>query len=288
MGVSRWRSPLALWAEKTGKLTPNPLENAEAKEIGLELEEYVCRKFERRTGKKVRREPRELVHPRYPFLKAHLDRIVLNEESVLEAKTASAWLMKVWEGHLIPIDYTLQVNWQLGLSGRKLGYIAVLIGGQKFLYKELPFDQALFNEQVEKAVTFWNSFVQTGIAPMAIAQDQDLLFQLFPESGSAALILEDDEAKRMDFLIAAREVHRLAIEVEQEKLDEVEVRIKQAIGDAAGLLTQKYRVSWITQQCRRLDTNKIKADGLYDKYALASMSRVFRVKPIGEGNGRES
>ena len=51
MGLSRWKSPLAVWAEKTNKLPDDPLKQSEIMEIGLELEEYVAQKFEKRTGK---------------------------------------------------------------------------------------------------------------------------------------------------------------------------------------------------------------------------------------------
>jgi len=40
MGLSRWKTPLSLWAEKTGQLS-NELSNFEAAEIGTELEDYV-------------------------------------------------------------------------------------------------------------------------------------------------------------------------------------------------------------------------------------------------------
>ena len=53
MGLSRWKTPLSLWAEKTGRVQ-NGLSNFEAAEIGTELEEYVSRKFEKKTGIKLK------------------------------------------------------------------------------------------------------------------------------------------------------------------------------------------------------------------------------------------
>ena len=42
MGLSRWGTPLSLWAEKTGKIPPKDLSNVEAVELGNDLEDFVA------------------------------------------------------------------------------------------------------------------------------------------------------------------------------------------------------------------------------------------------------
>jgi len=144
MGMSRWVTPLQLWSEKTGKIEPKDLSDNEAVEMGTELEETVARIFTKRTGKKVRRAPKNYTHPDNDFIRCQVDRLVEGTDELLECKTASAWKEKEWEGEEIPAEYILQVQWQLGITGRKVGHIAVLIGGQKFLYKA-SFFQAHFH-----------------------------------------------------------------------------------------------------------------------------------------------
>ena len=146
MGMSRWKTPLQLWAEKTGKVEQPDLSNVEAVEMGSELEETVARMFTKRTGKKVRRAPKDYTYKHsskgggvdidaeFSFIRCQVDRLVEGTDELLECKTASAWKEKEWEDEEIPAEYILQVNWQLGITGRSIGHIAVLIGGQKLVY----------------------------------------------------------------------------------------------------------------------------------------------------------
>ena len=139
MGMSPYETPLSLWAKKTNKIQAE-LSHFEAAEIGTELEEYVARKFTRKTGIKLRVDNRTFRHPKHPYMVGHIDRWVVGEDALFEAKTCSAWLEKHWQGEDIPPHYVLQVIWYLGLVGKKVGHIAVLIGGQKFVYKQIEFD----------------------------------------------------------------------------------------------------------------------------------------------------
>src|SRR3990167_5448706 len=154
-GLSKWKSPLQLWAEKTGKIEPKDLSDNEAVELGVELDDFCAKKFERKTGMKVRRSPKVYKHKDYDFFKCQVDRLIESTDMLLEVKTTSAWMVKDWEGEEIPLDYILQVQWQLGITGRKVGYICVLIGGQKFRYKQIAFDQELFNNLISQALIFW-------------------------------------------------------------------------------------------------------------------------------------
>lgn len=52
-GVSRWKSPVAVWLDKTGQVEPE--EAGEAAYWGTMLEDIVAREFAARTGFKVRR-----------------------------------------------------------------------------------------------------------------------------------------------------------------------------------------------------------------------------------------
>ncbi len=146
MGVSRWCTPLQLWAEKTGEVEPEDISEKEHVHFGHVLEDVVAKEFEQRTEKKVRRSPQIYQDNTLPYMRCQVDRLVTGTDELLEAKTCSAWGAKDWEGEEIPIEYILQVSWQLMITGRKVGYIAVLIGGQKFVWKEIKADYKLFGD----------------------------------------------------------------------------------------------------------------------------------------------
>lgn len=246
MGLSRWKTPLSVWAEKTGKVNTD-LSNFEAAEIGAELEEYVSRKFEKKTGIKLRRDSRDFTHPEFNYMVGHIDRLVLDGESIFEAKTCSAWKEKEWSGEEVPQEYVLQVMWYMGLAKRQRGYIAVLIGGQKFVWKEISFDASLFEKMVSAVKSFWEEFVVLDVMPMACAQDDEVLGDLYPnEVPEKTLTLSGQNAERVNEWFEERAG---AIEVikEAEKADaECKAKIKQLLGDCEILETDQYRATWKT------------------------------------------
>ena len=92
MGLSRWGTPLSLWAEKTGKIPPKDLSNVEAVELGNDLEDFVANKFSQKTGKAVRRSPKVYQHPLYPYMVSHIDRLITGSDELLECKTCSFFI----------------------------------------------------------------------------------------------------------------------------------------------------------------------------------------------------
>lgn len=245
MGLSRWQTPLSVWAEKTGRVQRDLLGNFEAAEIGKELEEYVSRKFEKKTGIKLRRDSRDFKHPKCEYMVGHIDRLVLDGESIFEAKTCTAWKEKEWAGEEIPQEYIVQVMWYMGLAKRQRGYIAVLIGGQKFLWKEIQFDQILFDKMFESVKSFWEEFIIPDVMPMACGQDDELLGDLYPiGTPEKTLRLEGENAERVNQWFEERAG---AIEVikEAEKADaECKAKIKQLLGECEILETDQYRATW--------------------------------------------
>lgn len=240
MGVSRWKTPLQLYAEKTGQVEPEDLSNNEAVEMGNELEEVVARMFTKRTGMKVRKAPKIYYIPDLDYIKCQVDRLVEGTDELLECKTAGAWKAKEWEGEEIPIEYTLQVNWQLGITGRKIGHIAVLIGGQKFLYKKIEFDADLFSTQKDAAIAFWE-MVQKRIPPAVMADDNSFIVNLFPEAGPDMMEASQDVT---DAIAMLQQTKAQIIDLEKTK-DEIEAKIKAVIGDNAGIKTPEYTAKWM-------------------------------------------
>ena len=87
IGLSKWSSPVSVWADKTGRL-PDKLDT-EAMRLGRDLEGYVARRWMEATGKKVRRLNAMLYNELYPFAHADIDREVIGERAGLECKTTS-------------------------------------------------------------------------------------------------------------------------------------------------------------------------------------------------------
>jgi putative phage-type endonuclease len=281
MGVSRWQTPLSLWAEKTGKVPPK--EMSEAMELGTELEDFVARKFSRKTGLKVRKDSKTYEHPNYPYLVAHIDRRVVGTDEILEVKTCGAWKAKEWEGEEIPVEYVLQCNFYLGILAKEKCWLAILVGGQKFLVKHVSFDEELFRKQVEAAINFWEDCIQKDQPPLAIAADNELLVEMFPEAGPALLEIEDPE-KQADIDIAIERRFELLKEQEaiKEEKETIEAKLKQIVKDNSGIKTARYELAWPSNVVMLADPEKLKEDGIFEKYSKPSPRRTLRVKKIKE------
>jgi len=275
MGVSRWSSPLKVWAEKTGRLE-NTVGNLEAVEIGSELEDYVAKRFSRKTGFKVAEATASLIHPEHDFLRGHIDRQIVGEPSLLECKTTSAYNLNEWQGDQVPIEYVLQVNWYLGLAGFKLGYIAVLVGGQKFIWKELRFNSELFDKQVEAAVIFWNHHILNDQPPMATGLDNDVLLDLYPTSTGTVRQVTGDEMLTLNNILEDRYGALEAKKNLEGELETLDAQLKQWIGEHDEVQTDQYRVTWKTVTQSRIDADRLKAEGIYDKYLKVSSYRALR------------
>lgn len=104
-GHSPWSSLLELYYDKKGLLPER--EDNEAMRQGRDLEEYVARRWEEATGKRVARVNAILYNMDYPFAFANIDRRVVGEKALLECKTTSVYNKTDFEGGDIPPHFML-------------------------------------------------------------------------------------------------------------------------------------------------------------------------------------
>jgi putative phage-type endonuclease len=230
LGLSRWETPLSVWARKTGQYEAPRREGLHLT-LGNRLEEVVAELFTQETGKKVQRVNETKFHPKYPYLGGNLDRRIVGEDAILECKTASAWKAKEWEGEEIPREYILQVVHYLAVTGCRRGYLAVLIGNQDFQVRTIERDEKLIEEIVRKEVDFWNHFVVPKVMPgvgMITANDADTLYGLFPMAESGAVVKLTDEANQ---LIESRQAMLQDKKLLESNLEKVDNQLKLLLAD---------------------------------------------------------
>lgn len=241
LGLSRWKTPLTLWAEKTGQLEPEDISGKLPVKLGNKMEQIVVDLFEEETGKKCHRVNETKFHPSHPFLGANIDRRVVGENAILEAKTASAWKAKEWEGEEFPIEYLIQVNHYLLVTGAEYAYIAVLIGNQSFVWKRIDRDEALLADMEKRLVEFWK-YVKDNIRPSVVrAGDNETLYRLFPVEDKGKIVRLGDELDRIVEQRSALLQDKASI---SKQIDAMDAMIKAQIGENEMALTSKYRVSW--------------------------------------------
>jgi putative phage-type endonuclease len=244
LGLSRWKTPLSVWAEKTGAIIPKDKDTLQTK-LGIRLEEVIAELFTEKTGLAVQRANERRVHPKYPMFAAQIDRLVIGTDDLLECKSASSWKAKEWADDEIPAEYICQVMWQLACSGRACGHIAALIGNQDFIVKIIERDPVMISEMLKRALSFWNDFVLTNIMPMQIgAGDTETLKALFPTAELGKELDLGDQAAKLLELRASSYQDLIGLE---KQIEGLENQIRALMGDAESAIAGKYKVSWKNQ-----------------------------------------
>ena len=168
LNESRWGDSYSLAEEKLGVRPPDDLSTREDVYFGTILEAVVCQEYMRRTGRKVRRVPRLLRHPKYPWMGAHLDRIIINESGIIEAKTTKASKEVEWGEpgtDEVPREYFIQGQHNMAVSDRLFCDYPVLFGGQRLLIYTVKRDEAFIEAMIRLEYDRVWQYVERGELP---------------------------------------------------------------------------------------------------------------------------
>ena len=212
-----WRTPLQVWAEKTGRITPEDLGDIERIQWGNLLEPVVVAETLRRTGRtsaQVRDwdallpgghvetfdhgdERKSMIFSdRWPWLRTTPDALMpawsplpwmdsQREESgpgIGEAKAVGIHAKKDWRD-TAPIYYQAQVATNCLAAGLSWGTFGALIGGQELRIFDYNLDQSLGEKLIARLEAFWVQHILGGVPPDPTASDRDrqILERLYPE-----------------------------------------------------------------------------------------------------------
>ena len=241
LGLSPFCTPLQLWAVKTGEVEPDDLSDVEAVEWGTRLERIVSDKFAEKHDVKLIAKKTRYIHPEYSFISCELDNIISGTDELVEIKTVNAFAWKQWENlDELPNHVVLQVMTQLGLSRRSKGWVACLCGGQKYIEKEITFDQELYDTIISRCVEFWK-MVQDKTPPIAEANDSSFIVELFPTAGEE---IKAASQEMTDAIAMLQQTKAQIIDLEETKKS-IEAKVKQVIGESGGIKTPEYTAKWI-------------------------------------------
>lgn len=277
-GISRYKSPVELWLDKTGQL---PYQEAgEAAYWGTQLEALVRAEFTKRTGIEVEHKGVLLQSEEYPFMLANLDGTCEHPDygtCIFEAKTASAYKAGEWDD-AIPDEYQLQIQHYMAVTGYKAAYIAVLIGGNTFRWKLVERDEELISMLIELEANFWDH-VQMNTPPAmdGSAASAKFLSERFPDSVPKSQITLPDTA--ID-LIQQYDTACEQLEVITEQKQEAENKLKELLGENEVGTAGDRIIVWKSVSQERLDSKTLKAEhpALYQKYANKTSYRRFTIK----------
>jgi putative phage-type endonuclease len=265
-GISKWKSPLKLWAEKTGALEPDDLSNNIRVKLGQMLEPVVADWFCEETGKQVRR--RGMMQScDYPWMLASVDREVVGEKAGLEIKTAGVDQARKWLNDEVPDDYYVQCQWYMAVTGYDYWYIAVLIGGNDPKWKVIERNQAEIDDLIRAGQQFWD-LVQTKTPPPPDGSESagKALTAMYPGGKPETLVLNQPE------LIVAYERYlhfKEAKEVAEKAMNQYKQQICAAMGNYEAAEISGNKITWkVINGKTTIDTKKLKSElpDIYEKY----------------------
>lgn len=251
LGLSPWKSPLALWSEKVGLVQPDDIGDREYVEWGNILEAPIATKYAKITGRTLIDHGRFHIfqHPDRAWQICTIDREILPIDDRgpgdLSIKTAGAFRAHDWEEEP-PLMYQAQLNHELMVRDMLWGSFAVLIGGQKFRWCDQDRNEKLCSLILEREEEFWDR-VQREDPPAADASDstKEVLLRLYPRDTGESIALPGDASEWAERWAALK----TAIKQAETDLQEVENKIKAAIGNATlGLLPDGSGFKWALQQ----------------------------------------
>jgi len=277
VGVNKWKSPFALWMEKTGQAEPESLEDNEYVYWGNVLEETVAREFTKRTGKEVHRRGL-LQHDTIPYLLASVDRIVVGENAGLECKTANGFAAKLWEGDEVPDAYYVQCQHYIAVTGAERWYIAALIGGNHFVWKCIERNEDDIKALMEAEAEFWRKVEAREMPEVDGSPDCTKALAEKFSGGAPAIELPSVADESLDKIAELEDLDKHI----KEQIEAHKNGLRLMLGDAeAGMTASGRKVSWKTQAGRvTVDSKKLKADlpDVFEKYSKqGNPIRVLRI-----------
>jgi putative phage-type endonuclease len=254
VGLNPFRSPYALWAEKTGK-TPS-FEGNLATEVGTYLEDFVAKKFEEVTGKKVRRENHSILNDKYPWAIANVDRLIIGEDAGLEIKTTSELNTKSFKNGEFPANYYCQCIHYLAMTGKKKWYLAVLIGNKDFRIFEIERDEAEIDALMGAEREFW-SCVTNNTPPSTDGSKSTskTLTALYPNSEEETVSLFGFEVDLAEYSALKNQIKSL-----EERKSAIENKIKAHMNKASMGESGRFKVSYPTQTKSTFDVKRFNVE----------------------------
>lgn len=276
MDMNPYRSAISLYADKKGLLKDK--ETTEAMRLGNDLEDYVAKRWQEKTGKKVRVDNFMYQHDEYDFITANVDRDVVGENAGLECKTMSTFAGYDLENGEVPAQYYVQCQHYMAVKGYERMYLAVLVFQRGIYCLTIKRNEDFIEELIAAEVKFWKENIEEDLMPAPDGSDDSMntIEILYPQgSDETYLPNADSDIKRF---IELGDVIK-GFEDERKKL---KAKLCARLEDFAVGTDSEYACSWKNQSRTSVDSKKLKKEypEIYEECTKTSEFRVFRTKKI--------
>jgi putative phage-type endonuclease len=249
LGISRYKSAFGLYQEKLG-VEPVSAGESEQMAWGNILEGPIAERYAQETGRPVfdpRTDKGSFVIRRsttIDFMIAQVDRYTAQEPAdpqatympvavPLEIKNAHFFVGKDWLKQTEPpLEFLVQLQHQLAVTGAPWGSIAALIGGCRFVWTDVPRDDEFIEMLIKAEAEFWQRLVDRRPPdPDGSAQATRAINAMFRREATGVIVPIDPSL--FDCHIELQDA-KVAIKDAETRKASAENKIKLAIGENAG------------------------------------------------------
>jgi predicted phage-related endonuclease len=201
------KTPFELFLEKTGQVQADDLSGLDWIEGGIFLEPGIARWYAHKTGNRVQKVHRYTKHPKIKGWGANLDYEIIGHArgaAPLEIKNVNFFIHKrMWsqgedeegDGGEAPLHIELQLQHQIGATGRNWGAIAACVGGSQLRFIERDRHQPTIDLIGEKIEEFWDRVRRDDAPDIMGGEDLDALKKLYPRHVEGQFIPVGDNAR---------------------------------------------------------------------------------------------
>lgn len=250
LGLNSYKTPYALWLEKTGRVEAEDISGKWAVVKGNALESELRKRFRAQHPELLVTDgtDKQFISRGKPYLRASLDGILQKEDGslgILEIKTANHHRSADWhdkDGNpVIPPYYLAQVEFYALVTGWTWGYVYAAIGDDDPV--AIPFQSDVEDmAAIDKAATdFWH-FVTDDIPPALTAADVDSTQTQDQPEGYEQV--EDSEIDDLLNRIARYKAEETGAKTSRTACEN---RLKELIGtDRQGVITTDWKAGYST------------------------------------------
>lgn len=232
IGVSPWKSPLSLWAEKLGLIPAQ--EPTLPMLLGTELEPLIARLYTEATGEKVRRVNMLRQHPTHPFMLASLDRRAGRKPVELKYSARGTGYGDPGTDE-VPDDVLVQVLHQLAVMDEDEADVAAIIGGRSEVQVyTIRRDAAAEAAIIEREAVLWDHVLSRTEPPLdGSAATEQALAAIHPQDDGETIESVDEEIRAALVKLREASATSAAAEVAEK---EAKAALKAAMGTASRLV----------------------------------------------------
>jgi putative phage-type endonuclease len=267
LGLSKYRTAVDVWLEKTGKQCSE--RDSLPMRFGRFAEAFVAQEYTNLTGHHLVHHENAVAHPHYTYLQGHIDRFVHPSDeplfdtkgkclaqALLECKTANPFAKQEWGdtgSDQVPLPYLIQCAWYLLLTQVPSCDVAVLFGNADLRIYQIPRDLELEALLLEHAIRFWEDHVLKDYPP--VAQSEADYQHLFARGTQRMIDASPEIVKLIQELLRVQE----QIEQQEQQVSQMKQRIMGVMEDAEILhLDGKVLATWkAPKPSLRLDTKRL-------------------------------